>query len=118
MHTIQLNIDDSIFGNFMGLLDILPKDKLEVTSRKEYPGISFKRETDNISLNEVKINELLKEHNLLHFKFYDDPARLLYTHASGTTTHIQDFNKLVGALKDNNIEYNDIGLDVIMIKED
>ena len=32
MHTIQLNIDDSIFEKFMGLIEILPKDKVEITS--------------------------------------------------------------------------------------
>ncbi len=41
MHTIQLNIDDSIFDKFMGLLEILPKDKVEVTTQKEYPSFSF-----------------------------------------------------------------------------
>jgi len=41
MHTIQLNIDDSIFEKFMGLIEILPKDKVEVTTQKEYPSISF-----------------------------------------------------------------------------
>ena len=58
MHTIQLNIDDSIFDKFMGLLDILPKDKVEVTSDDSYPIISFeeaqdkvKRAANNISLN-------------------------------------------------------------------
>ena len=41
MHTIQLKIDDSIFEKFMGLLDILPKDKVEITDEKEYPSSSF-----------------------------------------------------------------------------
>ena len=41
MHTVKLNIDDSIFDKFMGLLDILPKDKVEVMSDKEYPSVSF-----------------------------------------------------------------------------
>ena len=41
MHTIQLNIDDSIFDKFMGLIEILPKDKVEITTQKEYPSISF-----------------------------------------------------------------------------
>ncbi len=67
MHTIQLNIDDSIFDKFMGLLDILPKDKVEVTSDDSYPVISFeeaqdkvKRATNNISLNEgVPINQAI-----------------------------------------------------------
>lgn len=41
MHTIKLKIDDTIFDKFMGLLEILPKDKIEVTEECEYPSISF-----------------------------------------------------------------------------
>lgn len=41
MHTIELHIDDSIFEKFMGLIEILPKDKVEVTTKNEYPSISF-----------------------------------------------------------------------------
>lgn len=121
MHTIEINIDRSIFENFMGLLEILPKDKLEVISNKEYPDILFKDSkgvAENTSPIERKINELLKEHNLLHFKLYKDPDRILYTHMSGTPTHVQDFHRLVGVLKENNIKFNDIGVDVIMIEED
>ena len=32
MHTLQLEIDDSIFDKFMGLLDILPKEKISVSN--------------------------------------------------------------------------------------
>ena len=39
MHTLQLQIDDSIFEKFMGLLDILPKEKIFVTD--ESNAISF-----------------------------------------------------------------------------
>jgi len=39
MHTLQLQIDDSIFDKFMGLLDILPKEKIAVTD--ESNAISF-----------------------------------------------------------------------------
>jgi len=39
MHTLQLQIDDSIFDKFMGLLDILPKEKISVTD--ESNAISF-----------------------------------------------------------------------------
>jgi len=60
MHTIQLNIDDSIFEKFMGLLEILPKDKVEITNEKEYPSITFEeakekvfRAAKNISKNEA-----------------------------------------------------------------
>lgn len=46
MHTLQLKIDDSIFDKFMGLLDILPKDKVSV-----YENI----EDDSISLEDAKV---------------------------------------------------------------
>ena len=39
MHTLKLQIDDSIFEKFMGLLDILPKEKIFVTD--ESNAISF-----------------------------------------------------------------------------
>ncbi|MDF1883579.1 hypothetical protein JHD49_06460 [Sulfurimonas sp. SAG-AH-194-C21] len=38
MHILQLKIDDSIFDKFMGLLDILPKEKISVT--KELNSVS------------------------------------------------------------------------------
>jgi hypothetical protein len=69
MHTIQLKIDDSIFDKFMGLLDILPKDKLEVTIDKDYPSISFEeaerkvqRAVNNLSSNEgISLNQAIHE---------------------------------------------------------
>jgi len=39
MHTLQLQVDDSIFDKFMGLLDILPKEKISVSD--ESNSISF-----------------------------------------------------------------------------
>jgi len=39
MHTLQLQIDDSIFDKFMGLLEILPKEKISVI--EESNAISF-----------------------------------------------------------------------------
>ena len=39
MHTLQLQVDDSIFDKFMGLLDILPKEKIIVTDKSNI--ISF-----------------------------------------------------------------------------
>jgi hypothetical protein len=44
MHTLQLQIDDSIFDKFMGLLDILPQEKISVSD-----------ESNSISLEEAKI---------------------------------------------------------------
>ena len=69
MHSIKLNIDDSIFDKFMGLLDILPKDKVEITDEREYPSISFeeaklkvKKALNNISSdNGVSIDEAMKQ---------------------------------------------------------
>ena len=44
MHTLQLQIDDSIFDKFMGLLDILPQEKISVSD-----------ESNSISFEEAKI---------------------------------------------------------------
>ena len=63
------------------------------------------------------INELLKEHNLLHFKFFEDTNRIIYTHDSGTSSHVQDYGKLVAILKENNIKHSDIGIEIIVIEE-
>lgn len=59
MHTIQLNIDDSIFDKFMGLLEILPKDKVEVTTLKEYPSISFEEAKQKVqkAVNSISENK-------------------------------------------------------------
>ena len=43
MRTIQLEIDDSIFEKFMGLLEILPKEKISIAD-----------ESNSISLEEAK----------------------------------------------------------------
>lgn len=45
MHTLRLKIDDSIFEQFMGLIDILPKEKISVSEDFEH---------DSISLEEAK----------------------------------------------------------------
>jgi len=42
MQTIRLNIDDSIFDRFMGLLELLPQDKVKI-EKNEYPSISFEK---------------------------------------------------------------------------
>jgi len=41
MHTLQLKIDDSIFNKFMGLLDILPKEKISILEETNANTISF-----------------------------------------------------------------------------
>ncbi len=121
MYTIEINIDDSIHDTIMGLLDILPEDKLEVISKKENLDISFedsRRLKYNISSIETKIDNLLKKANLLHFKFYKNPNRILNIHGSGTAVNVQDFNRLKSILKEESIKFNDIGVDIIMIEED
>ena len=59
MHTVQLNIDDSIYDKLMGLLDILPKEKIDIFEDNSYPAISLeeakqkvKRAANNIDKNE------------------------------------------------------------------
>ena len=59
MHTVRLNIHDSIYDKLMGLLDILPKDKVEILEDNNYPAISLqeakakvKRAANNIDKNE------------------------------------------------------------------
>ena len=39
MHTLQLQIDDSILDKFMGLLEILPKEKISIADKSD--AISF-----------------------------------------------------------------------------
>ena len=40
MHSIQLKIDDSIFDKVMGMLELLPQDKIKVkVNGFEYPAI-------------------------------------------------------------------------------
>ena len=64
------------------------------------------------------INELLKEHNLSYFKYYEDKGMIVYTRENGTSVHMHDFKKLIGLLNDNNIKHEEIGLDVVMIEKD
>lgn len=37
MHTITLNIDNSIYDNFKSLLEMLPKDKITVEEDNDFP---------------------------------------------------------------------------------
>ena len=59
MHTIQLNIHDSIYDKLMGLLDILPKDKVEVLEDTNYPAISFEEAKEKVkkAANNIDKNE-------------------------------------------------------------
>ncbi|MEN8302750.1 MAG: hypothetical protein ABFQ64_01600 [Campylobacterota bacterium] len=121
MYSIEIELDESIYENVMGLLEILPEDRVKVISKKQNPGISFaepRGDKDNTSSIENQINKILKEEKLLHFKFFKDPNRVLNTHGVGNATNVQDFNRLKSVLKKEGIKFNDIGVDVIMIEED
>jgi len=68
MHSIKLNIDNEIFEKFMGLIDILPKESInieEIDSIPYYPSISFEeaqkkvqKSVTNISNNEGKDSDI------------------------------------------------------------
>lgn len=59
MHTIKLNVHDSIYEKLMGLLEILPKDKVEVIEDDNFPAISFEEATVKVerAANNVSKNE-------------------------------------------------------------
>jgi len=59
MHTIRLNIHDSIYEKLMGLLEILPKDKVEITEESNnFPTISFEEAQQKV---QKAINNMEKE---------------------------------------------------------
>lgn len=41
MHSIRLNIDDSIYDKLIDFLQILPKEKIEIVSDEDIVSISF-----------------------------------------------------------------------------
>jgi hypothetical protein len=49
MHSIRLNIDDSIYDKLMGFLQILPKEKIEIVSDEDVMGISFEEAKHKVS---------------------------------------------------------------------
>lgn len=55
MHTLQLKIDDSIFEKFMGLIEMLPKDKVAVLDDNS---VSFEEAKTKVlnALNNVSQN--------------------------------------------------------------
>ncbi len=59
MHTIKLNIHDSIYDKLMGLLDILPKDKVEILSDDALPAITFEEAKHKVekAANNIDKNE-------------------------------------------------------------
>ena len=60
MHTLQLQVDDSIFDKFMGLLDIFPKEKISVTD--ESNAISFEEAQIKVqnAINNISDNKGLE----------------------------------------------------------
>ena len=118
MHTVQLNMDDSIFDEFMELLATLPKDKIKVISDKKSLDVSFEESLDNIDSEKFDIERLLKDNGLAHFKYFKEDSRIVYTHNTGTPQQNHDFARLKALLKENNIKYESLGLDVIMIELD
>ena len=68
--------------------------------------------------NMLNIHELLENNHLSHFTYYEEQSRIVYEYESGTSLHIQDFNRLLIILNENNIKHEDIGVDVILIEQD
>ena len=59
MHSIRLDIDDSIYDKLMGLLDILPKDKVQIVDDKGFPSISFEEAQQKVkkAINNIDKNQ-------------------------------------------------------------
>lgn len=60
MHTIRLNIHDTIYDKLMTLLEILPKDKLEIVEEHNtYPPISLDEAKQKVerAINNIAKNE-------------------------------------------------------------
>ncbi len=59
MHTIRLDIHDSIYEKLMSLLEILPQDKVEITEEhSNFPAISFEEAQQKV---QKAINNMEKE---------------------------------------------------------
>ncbi|MEA2111919.1 MAG: hypothetical protein U9P71_07710 [Campylobacterota bacterium] len=59
MHTLQLKIDDSIFDKFMGLIEMLPRDKVTVMDDNSVSFEEAKMKVQN-ALNNVSQNNGIK----------------------------------------------------------
>jgi hypothetical protein len=60
MHSVKLNITDEIYEKFMGLVDILPKDSIEIEeidSVPFYPSISFEEAKRKIETSVKNISK-------------------------------------------------------------
>lgn len=59
MHTIKLDIDDTIYSKFMTLLDLMPKGKIKLQEDTQIDtSMSLSKHFDTISSED---NELLKK---------------------------------------------------------
>jgi hypothetical protein len=61
MHSIRLNIDDSIYDKLMGFLQILPKEKIEIVSDEDVMSISFEEAKHKVSR---AINNISKDQGI------------------------------------------------------
>ena len=72
MHSLRLNINDNIFEQFMGLIDILPSQSIQIEEINEvpyYPSISFEEAQQKIS---NAINDIPKNKGILSDKVFDE----------------------------------------------
>ena len=52
MHSLRLNINDNIYEQFMGLIDILPSQSIQIEEIDEvpyYPSISFEEAQEKVT---------------------------------------------------------------------
>jgi len=62
MHSLRLNVNDTIYEQFMGLIDILPKQSIQIEEVNEvpyYPSISFEEAQEKVSqaVNNIPNNQ-------------------------------------------------------------
>ena len=112
MQKIELSIDDTIFERFMGLIELLPRDKIKVSYAME----DEKKEPE-VSKSDDRISELLKEAYLSHFKYFKDTSKIVYTQSSGSARHIEDYKRLVALLNQNGVKFSAVGIDVLLIED-
>ena len=111
MRKVELCIDDTIFERFMGLVEMLPSDKIDVYSIKK----EEKKESE-ILQSHNELNELLEREHLSHFKYFKENSKIVYTKSSGTSRHIEDYKRLVVVLEANNVKFTAVGVDVLLIE--
>lgn len=117
MYTIKLNIDASIFDEFMDLLNTLPQDKIEYTTEKKDLNSLIVENKITHSLEEHHIENLLRTNSLTHFKFLRSPDRIL-TPNTGSIRYKEDYKKLISVLKKEGIKYEAVGFDLLYIGDE